>query len=112
MTSPSSSVGTVEDLRTGRRWFDSLAGPIFYPRINNTHGDRIHSYLSPVSIVSSMVMLESIQWLGKNIVHRWLKELQERVNWCTGGCDMTEITLKVALDTIQSINQSFFNQRF
>ena len=34
--------------------------------------------LSPLSIVSTMVMSESSQWLGKNIVAEyWLKELQK-----------------------------------
>ena len=35
----------------------------------------------------------------------WLKELQESMDRCTGHRDMTEILLKMALNTIQSINQ-------
>ena len=33
----------------------------------------------------------------------WLKELQESMDRCTGHRDMTEILLKMALNTIQSI---------
>ena len=36
----------------------------------------------------------------------WLKELQESIDKCTGCCDIFEILLKMALNTIQSINQS------
>ena len=36
----------------------------------------------------------------------WLKELQESMDRCTGCCDITEILMKMALNTIQSINQS------
>ena len=35
----------------------------------------------------------------------WLKELQESMDRCTGPCDIIEILLKMALNTIQSINQ-------
>ena len=37
----------------------------------------------------------------------WLKELQESMGRYTGCHDVTEILLKTALDTIQSINQHF-----
>ena len=36
----------------------------------------------------------------------WLKELQESMDRRTGRRDVTEILLKAALNTIQSINQS------
>ena len=45
----------------------SPARPIFFPRTDDSHCDRIHP-LSPLSIVSMMVMWESSQWLGKKIV--------------------------------------------
>ena len=35
----------------------------------------------------------------------WLKELRESMDRCTGRRDITEILLKTALNTIQSINQ-------
>ena len=34
-----------------------------------------------------------------------LKELQESMDMCTDCCDITEMLLKMALNTIQSINQ-------
>ena len=37
----------------------------------------------------------------------WLKELQESMNSCTGRCDITEILLKMELNTLQSIYLSF-----
>ena len=66
---PYSSVGSVAYLRTGGRWF--------VPRLDQ------HSFrglmisietgfilLSPLSVVSTMVMWKSSQWLGKNILRR------------------------------------------
>ena len=37
----------------------------------------------------------------------WLKELQESMDRCTGCRNLTEIWLKMELNTIQVINQSF-----
>ena len=42
-------------------------------------------------------------------VEYWLKELQESMDMCTGCRDMTEILLKMALNTMQSINQFSFS---
>ena len=63
--------------------------------------------LPPVSIVSVMVMWESSQWLGKNIVQSTCKN-NSRKAWvgCTGCHDVTEITFKKVINTIQSINQN------
>ena len=36
----------------------------------------------------------------------WLKELQKSMDRCTGCHNITEILLKMALNTIQSINQA------
>ena len=38
-----SSVGSIQDLRTGGHWFDHQAQPIFFPRIDDSHCDRSHS---------------------------------------------------------------------
>ena len=43
---PHSSVSSVVDLRTRGRWFD--AQPIFFPRIDDSHCNRIHSSLTVV----------------------------------------------------------------
>ena len=45
---PHSSVGSVLDLRTGSRWFDPPAQPIFFPRTDDSHCDRIHFSLITV----------------------------------------------------------------
>ena len=45
---PPRSVGSIEDLRTGGRWFKPLAQPIFFPRIEDRHSKRINSSLSNV----------------------------------------------------------------
>ena len=42
-TPPLSSVGSVEDLRTGGGWGEPLALPIFFLRIDDSHCDTIHS---------------------------------------------------------------------
>ena len=60
---PHSSVDSMEDFRTGCRCFESPTPPIVFPRIDDSHCDGIHSSLTPLSIVSTMVT-----WLGKNIV--------------------------------------------
>ena len=43
---PHSSVDSVQDFRTGGRWFDPRARPIFFPRINGSHCDRIYYFLT------------------------------------------------------------------
>ena len=40
--------GNVEDLRTGGRWSDPQLGQYFFPRIDDSHCDRIHSSLTVV----------------------------------------------------------------
>ena len=62
-----------------------------------------------------MVMWEASQWLGRMLCGKlasgleeycadyWLKRLQECMDWYTGRCNITEILLKTALN---SINQS------
>ena len=71
--------------------FRSPARPIFFPRIDDCDCDRINS--SPMlSIVSEMIMWESSQWLGKDIVPRTCtNELQESVEMCAGCCYITKI---------------------
>ena len=63
---PDSSV--VIGLENRRLLVRSPTRPIFLQRINVSHCDRIHSSLSFLSIVSTTVIWESSQWLGKNIV--------------------------------------------
>ena len=67
---------------------------------------------SQLSIVSTIVMWECTQWLGKNIMR--LKKLQESMDRCTGCRDITEMLLKMALNTAQSIvlSDPFSNNKF
>ena len=58
---PHSSVG----LKNRRSLVRSPAQPIFFLRIDDSHCYRIH-FSSPLSVVSTMLMWESSQWLGKN----------------------------------------------
>ena len=50
---PHSSVGKVQDLRTGGRLFDPQARPVFFPRIDDNHYNRIHFSLTAVHCFSS-----------------------------------------------------------
>ena len=60
---PHSSVASVTDLRTGDRYFDPRHGQYSF------RGLMIGFIpLSMLSVGSTMVMWESSQWLGKNIV--------------------------------------------
>ena len=43
-----SLVGSIQDLRTGGRWFDLRARAISFPRIHDSHCDRTHSSLTTV----------------------------------------------------------------
>ena len=58
--------------------------------------------LSPLSVVTTMVMWGSSQWLEKNIVRstgflkKKKKKLQETTDRCIGRRDITEILLKTA----------------
>ena len=43
---PFSLVGSVQDLQTGSHWFEPLAWQIFFLRINDSHCESIHSFLT------------------------------------------------------------------
>ena len=89
-----------------------LARPIFFPRIEDNHSNRINSSPTAVHCFHD-------GFVGKQPVARkeycaeyWLKELQENMNRCTDRRDITEVLYKTALNTIQSINHSFLSMRF
>ena len=100
---PHGSVGSAANLRTGGRWFDPRFGQYTFRGLMIVIASGF-TPLAPLFIVSTMVMWESSQWLGKNIEY-WLKELQESMDRCTGHCYISEILLKTALNTIQAVNQ-------
>ena len=45
---PSTSVSSVQDLRTGGHWFETPAQPIFSFRNDEGYCNRIYSYLTTV----------------------------------------------------------------
>ena len=47
---PRSSVGSVQNLKTEGRWFDPRARSIFFPRIDDSHSDKIHSSFTAVTV--------------------------------------------------------------
>ena len=61
------SVGSVQDLRTGDRWFDPQPGQYSFRGLMIVIATGLIP-LSPLSVVSTMNMWESSQRLGKNTV--------------------------------------------
>ena len=67
--------------------------------------DRIHSPLtSDLCFDNSYVGKQPVAW-KECCAEYWLKELQESRDRGTGYRDITEILLKMAFNTIQSISQ-------
>ena len=64
---PHSSVSCVADLRTGGRWFGPGLGQYSFQGFMIVIATGFFP-LSPLSVLSAMVMWESSQGLGKNIV--------------------------------------------
>ena len=93
-------------LRLGGRWLDHPARPIFFPRIDVSHCDRIYSSLTAIRCFDNdYVGKQPVAW-KEYCVEYWLKELQESMDRCTGRRDITETLLKTAQNTIRSINQA------
>ena len=87
-------------MRTEVRWFD----PRLFPRIDDSHCDRIHSFLTAVRCFDSGHVGKQLVAWKEYCAEYWLKDLQESMDRYTGHRDITEIMLKAALITIQSIN--------
>ena len=83
------------------------AQPIFFQRIDDSHCDRIHSSLTAVCCFDNgYVGKQPVAW-REYCVEYWLKEFHERMERCTGHRDITEILLKMALNTHnQAINHN------
>ena len=64
---PNRSFGSVEDLRTGGCWFKPRLAQYSFRGLMIVIKTGFIP-LSPLSIVSTMVMCENSQWLGKNFV--------------------------------------------
>ena len=101
---PHNSVGSPQYLRTGGRWFDPRVGQYSFLEFMIVIATGLIP-LSLLSIVSTMLMWESSQLLGRNIVWRTDKK-NSNMDRCIGSRDITEILLKTALNTMQSISQS------
>ena len=83
----------------------SPARPKIFPSIDDSHCDRIHSSLTAFRCFDDgYVGKQPVTW-KEHCAEYWLKELKENMDRCIGRRDITEILLKTALNTIQSINQ-------
>ena len=67
LAEPHSSVGGVADLRTEGRWFDPRLGQYSFRGLMTVIAINLIPF-SPLSVVSTMVIWKSRQWLGKTIV--------------------------------------------
>ena len=84
----------------------SPAPPIFSPRIADSQCDRTHSSFTAVRCFDNVyVGKQPVAW-KEYCVEYWLK-VQESMDRCTGRRDITEIQLKTALNTIESIQCIF-----
>ena len=82
-----------------RTWEQEVAGsiptrrPILFPRIDDSHGDRIHYCLIAAHCFDNVyVGKQSVAW--KEYCHgeeNWWKELQESMDRCTGRRFISEI---------------------
>ena len=110
ISSPSPIAPSI-DLRTGGRWFDPRLGQSwFFQRIDDSHCDKIYSSLTAIHCLDNGYLgKQPVAW-KEYCAEYWFKELQKNMDRCTGRRDITEILLKMALNTIQSINQHLSQQ--
>ena len=85
----------------------SPAHPTFFPRTDDSHCNRIHSFLTTVRYFNNGYVGKQPVALKEYCAEYWLKKLQESMDRCTGHRDINEIVLKTALNTILSINQPY-----
>ena len=75
------------------------ARPIFFPRIDDSHCDMIHSSLTAVRCFDNgYVGKQSVAW-KEYPAEYWLKGLQESMDRCSGHRDITEILLNTIQPT-------------
>ena len=101
LSSLNPSPNNPESWRRSLLW--SPTRPIFFPRIEDSHCDRIHFSLTAVRCFDSGYVGKQRVALKEDCAEYWLKELQESIDRCTGCCDITEILLKTVSNTVQSI---------
>ena len=86
----------------------SSARPIFFPRIDDSHCDSIHSSLTTVRcFYHGYVGKQQVAW-KEYCAEYWLKDLQESMDRCTCSREVTEILLKTALTLSQTTNFRLF----
>ena len=68
LAEPLSSVSSVQDLKAGGCWFDPRLGQYSVRGLMIVIATGFIR-LSLLSIISTIVVWESSQWLGKNIIH-------------------------------------------
>ena len=96
-------------MRTRGRWFNPRLGQYSIWGLMIVIATGLIP-LSLLSVVSTMAIGKAVSGLERILC--WLKELQESMDRCTACHDTTEILLKMALTTIQPINQSIFPTLF
>ena len=72
------------------------------PRIDDRRYDRIHSSLTTVHCFDYVYVKHPVAWKDY-CGEYWPTELQESMDRCTGRRDITEMLLKAAINTMQSI---------
>ena len=100
------SVSSIQDLRTGGRWFYPRVRPVFLPRIDETHWYKIHSSVIAVRCCFSNSYVGKQPVASKEYCAECLlKELQKSMDRCIDHRDRTEITVKTAIYTIKSMKE-------
>ena len=100
---PHSTVGSVRTWEQGFAGSIPGRGPIFFPTIDYSHCDRIHSSLTAVLCFDNGYVGKHPMAWKEYCAEYCFKELQESMVRCTGCRDITEILLKTPLNTVQSI---------
>ena len=67
----------------------SPARPIFFPRIDDRHCDRIHSFLTTVRCFDNERVGKQPEAWKEYCADYWLKELQKSMDRSTGRNDIT-----------------------
>ena len=96
------SVGSMEDLRTGGCGFEPSARPVLFPRTNDSLCDRTHAFLKAVHLFDDgYVEKQSVAW-KEYCAEYWLKKSRKAwiVARSTFRRDIIEIMLKTALNSI------------
>ena len=91
---PYISIGSISDLTTGGRWFDTRLGQYSFRGLMIVTGTRFIPLITVCCFDTGYV---------EYCAEYWLKELQESMDRCTCCHDITEILLKTMLNTIQQL---------